>query len=667
MGFMNRTPLILKGCLMLLAVIMFIVCGSGTPTAIASEYGEKPILVANESNDTSAFFKADDANNCDGIGYLPSKEKLTDAESRGRCTWYLWTAGNDKYYRDIAKRTNGQVDLLNMIDSRQRDERFNIYGTMNDPGCEKATEPDKYGLWLDKCKDPHSTGIIGLRKFDNPDFDPEKWDSVKYAQDASPEPPYRIGQSCAVCHVGFNPLKPPKDPEHPEWENLVPALGNQYIEEARLFGSKLKPDNFVWQVLNAQPAGTSDTSRVGNDHINNPNAINSIFNLSDRPKHQEVMNDGSTKDVNHILKDGADSTGIANASLRVYVNIGMCSDYWFKLHEPLLGRTPQQPFDIETARKECENWRKTEARMPDMEAFLKTIQPMHLADAPGGEAFLTKDESVIERGKIVFANSCASCHSSKQPPAEIAVDPEKAKQWYLESVLSSDFLDRNYLSDDKRYPVTLIDTNAARALGTNATKGHIWEQFSSQTYKELPSPGKMTLFNPFKESEPIEFEVPTGGVGYYRTPTLVSVWATAPFLHNNTLGEYNKDPSVKGRVEAYTDAMEKLLWPDKREGIISKTTQNSTLGLPLGIKLPIPKGTPINLLANINIRDAIASFDLRNAIKDLRLEGGPKGRIERVLLRANNSPDFIEDRGHTFGSELSDEDKRALIEFVKTL
>lgn len=304
--------------------------------------------------------------------------------------------------------------------------------------------------------------------------------------------------------------------------------------------------------------------------------------------------------------------------------------------------------------------------MPEMEAFLRSIQPMYLKDAPGGEALLTKDESVQERGKIAFANSCASCHSSKRPPAEIAVDADKAKQWYQESVLSSDFLDHNFLSDDKRYPVTLIGTNAARALGTNAMKGHIWEQFSSKTYKELPSPGKLTLENPFDEDQPIEFQVPAGGRGYYRTPSLVSVWATAPLLHNNMLGEYNKDPSVAGRVAAYTDAMEKLLWPEKREGIIHRTTQVSTLSLPLGIRVPIPQGMPVNLLANLNIRDAIAQLDLRNALKDLRPEGGPRGKLVRVLLRANESPDFVEDRGHTFGSELPDEDKHALVEFVKT-
>ena len=35
------------------------------------------------------------------------------------------------------------------------------------------------------------------------------------------------------------------------------------------------------------------------------------------------------------------------------------------------------------------------------------------------------------------------------------------------------------------------------------------------------------------------------------------------------------------------------------------------------------------------------------------------------LVEVNMCPDFIEDRGHTYGRELSDEDKRALIEYIK--
>jgi hypothetical protein len=656
---MKKTSLIWKCCLMLFSVIIFIISGfSGIPTVLASEYTDTPVY--------------DYVDNCDGIGYLPpyTQENLTDAEKRGRCTWYLWTGGNAKYYRYLAKRTQGSVDLLKLVDSRIYDERFKRYGAINDPGCEKATAADKYGLWLDKCKDPLSTGVIGLRKFNNPNFDQVKWDAQKYTTNVNIEPPYVIGQSCAICHVALDPLNPPKDKEHPQWENLVPALGNQYIKENNLFAGNILETNFIRQVLNSQKPGTSDTSRIATDHINNPNAINAIFNLGDRPKYPEVMNDGSTKEVNHILKDGADSTGVANASLRVYVNIGMCGDYWTTLHEPLRGRTPQKPFDIEKARKECEDWRQTEARMADAEAFLKTIKPMHLADAPGGEAFLTKDEAVLKRGKIAFAQSCATCHSSKQPSAEIAADPEQAKKWYEESVLSSDFLDHNFLSDDKRYPVTLIGTNIARSLGTNATKGHIWDQFSSKTYKELPSPGTLDLPSPVK-GETFNFKIPNGGLGYYRTPSLVSIWATAPFLHNNTLGLYNENPSVEGRVEAYTDAMEKLLSPEKRENIISKTDRKTKLELPQGdpnpkARIPIPQGTPVNLIANINPKDAIANFNIGNLFQDLKPGGGLKTILTRVLLRFNKSPDFVEDKGHTFGSGLLDEDKKALIEFVKT-
>ena len=36
------------------------------------------------------------------------------------------------------------------------------------------------------------------------------------------------------------------------------------------------------------------------------------------------------------------------------------------------------------------------------------------------------------------------------------------------------------------------------------------------------------------------------------------------------------------------------------------------------------------------------------------------------LLEVSKCPDFIVNRGHLFGTELPDADKRALIEFLKT-
>ena len=352
--------------------------------------------------------------------------------------------------------------------------------------------------------------------------------------------------ACGFCHNALSPLNPPADPEHPEWRNIVSAFGNQYFEEGKFFSLNLKPDDFRWHVGNRQPPGTSDTSRVATDHIFNPNAINSIFSLGDRPFHAEKMSDGSVREVHHILKDGADSIGVAGASLRVYVNIGMCSDYWLSLHDPVEGKGTQKPFLIEKARAECADWRATEERMPAAEAFLKTLKPMYLKDAPGGGYYLTKDSELLRRGKIVFGEQCARCHSSKRPPSQIAPGSAEALEWYRQSALADDFLTGNFLSDDERYSVAEVGTNISRAAGSNAVRGHVWDNFSSETYKDLPGPGVLrNLYNPLKPSDPISFNMEAGGRGYYRTPTLISAWATAPFFHNNALGVFLKNPRLR--------------------------------------------------------------------------------------------------------------------------
>ena len=117
------------------------------------------------------------------------------------------------------------------------------------------------------------------------------------------------------------------------------------------------------------------------------------------------MPDGSTLAVHHILKDGADSIGVAGASLRVYVNIGMCSEYWLSLHDAVEGMGDQKPFLIDKARKDCADYRATEDRMPAAEAFLKTLKPMYLKDAPGGNQYITKDPEVLKRRQDCFCRT----------------------------------------------------------------------------------------------------------------------------------------------------------------------------------------------------------------------------------------------------------------------
>ncbi len=60
--------------------------------------------------------------------------------------------------------------------------------------------------------------------------------------------------------------------------------------------------------------------------------------------------------------------------------------------------------------------------------------------------------------------------------------------WMRAEVQKPDFLDGNFLSNEERIPIDVVQTNAARALATNAVRGHVWDNFSSETYKTLRPP-----------------------------------------------------------------------------------------------------------------------------------------------------------------------------------
>src|SRR5262245_7934866 len=154
-----------------------------------------------------------------------------------------------------------------------------------------------------------STGALGFRKFPNPKFDPERWrklnsgrlgtwegynerlsndpknpDSrVSHLADGSIEPPFLVGMACGGCHIGFDPLNPPKDPERPGWENIKGAVGNQYIRISQIMVSGMPAERLEWQVFSHSRPGTTDTSAVPTDQVNNAGTINAIINFRQRP------------------------------------------------------------------------------------------------------------------------------------------------------------------------------------------------------------------------------------------------------------------------------------------------------------------------------------------------------------------------------------------------
>ncbi len=631
----------------------------------------------------------------------------------------------------------------------------------------------------------YGTGIVGLRLFPNPDFDEEaerNWDPVKFYNDPKYYGrkdlvrPYRVGMSCGLCHVGPSPINPPADPENPEWKNLTSNPGAQYFWIDRIFiwNPKERHKNFIYQLFHTSLPGSLDTSLVSSDNINNPRTMNAVYSIAARldvaKRAKEKLTGGelNNKQFNdyertkllseffkppdtvftpHVLKDGADSVGVLGALNRVYINIGLFSEEWLLHFRPLLGNIPGKritPIEIAVAEKNSTYWNANVAQTPDLALFfLASAQPDRLKVAPGGSAYLETSARKLARGKIVFAENCARCHSGKQPknlcelgteckPGEIVENSASYFTWMRREVNKSDFLENNFLSTERRIPVTELGTNACSPLATNGLRGDIWDNFTSTTYKELPAVGKVTVHHP-KTGEPWEYEMPGGGRGYTRPASLISLWSTAPFLLNNSVGNFYGKATVEARMASFDDSIRKMLWPEERKrdidvvrelglpesiavdvpGYIQRTTATSKLTVPGGylpgglqalmnplnkwfprlfgeggIEIgPIPKGTPVGLLANLplvsdstRLKDRkahvkkVLSF-LKKAIKDLKAlpENATDDQAREVfgnlidpLVALSKCPDYVVNRGHYFGSNLSDQDKLALIEFLKT-
>ena len=514
-----------------------------------------------------------------------------------------------------------------------------------------APDPDRFGLLLDVRKpgcaaDPfedaakypgvkigargstvpvgslygYASGVIGLRLFPNPDFDDAakaKWNADAYFKgDAKMVRPYRVGMSCGFCHVGPSPLHPPADPANPQFADLSSTVGAQYMWVDRLFIYRRNPDNYFFQLVHTYRPGAMDTSLVSTDNINNPRTMNAVYSLGDRLQQalrwgRETLADGqlNNKQFNNylssgpltqffqrpniswtprVLKDGSDSVGALGALNRVYLNIGLFSEEWLLHFNPVVGGKPISPIPIASAERNSSYWQATEAWTPHTAwFFLQAAKPDRLKDAPGGAKYLTTDTAALDRGKTVFAETCARCHSSKIPKPAAGLDPSGCagagylqcwnKYWawtktedyktQMRAIVSApDFLEGNFLSTEARVPVTLLQTNACSPLATNALAGNIWDNFSSQSYKTLPSVGTITVHDPFT-GKPWQYKMPAGGRGYTRPPSLISLWSTAPFLLNNTVGgdAFEQDPSVDARMRVFQASIEQMLWPDKRQ------------------------------------------------------------------------------------------------------
>lgn len=497
---------------------------------------------------------------------------------------------------------------------------------------------------------------------------------VSKLADASVEPPFLIGTSCGSCHIAFDPLNPPADPAHPKWENIKGLIGNQYTRMSELLGSGMPISSLEYQMFAHARPGATDTSAISHDQINNPGTINALINVAQRPvfkgetvtKWRKTNSCGVEKDedkcwcepgrngkcwqkstrdddttvvnlggqrvvlpgVHHILKGGEDSIGAHEAIQRVYFNIGSCSEQCWVNHfsdmrqvDPAQRGFGQTSFNIGQCRRDCPNFRAIEDRLQNVLDFFasaesdqtdlqvamaKARQASDPAASYGRADFVADLEKefgkgAVGRGQMVFADNCARCHSSI-PESEggsfRSRDFAAANEQHPRKVRA------DFLGNDQATPATEVGTFRCRALHSNHKPGHLYMEYASATVHNRPLVADI----------PERVELKDGGRGYYRNISLINVWATAPFMHNNAIGpeicgqpankgnDFHRaryvdssgklldkqpdclryDPSVEGRFKLFKLSMADLLHPKERG--IKRTLTNSDLLIDVGIR-----------------------------------------------------------------------------------
>ena len=540
--------------------------------------------------------------------------------------WLVWTGGNDRFWDYMVEPTFGTFDLLKIVapdpgSLNARPHRWRQLGIVNEPCFQAPTRRDPnrfFGLWLDerkpgcaarsvrgraalsrgssraraapasrtagRCRSARFTAIrpgsSACGSSPIPSSTRRRRSIGATARDIIPIPafyndkklvrPYRVGMSCAFCHVGPSPLQPAGRPERARMDQpqlvgrrpisvdgpgLLLELGEGAEQLPLPVAEDLQAgDDGYLAGLHRQHQQSADHERP----LQRAGAARDGARISARrrwPAEQldNVQFNDVTKDASltrfynkpqvftpRVLKDGSDSVGMLGALNRVYLNIGLYSEEWMRHFNPVIGGKTVTPIRIADARSASPYWRATEKGTPAMALFfLKAAKPDRLAAIPGGAAYLTAPPAQLARGKEVFADTCARCHSSKGPQAAaereprqerrpglsrplqglVALDPDPGfKQAMRAEVAKPDFLANNYLSTDARIPVTLLRTNLCSPLATNAIRGNIWDNFSSESYKNLPAVGWASYNDPYN-GERRQYRLPGGGRGYTRPPT----------------------------------------------------------------------------------------------------------------------------------------------------
>ena len=422
----------------------------------------------------------------------------------------------------------------------------------------------------------YATGIVGLRLF-NPDFATEKaaarWDPVRFYSDPSTTTTRSWCGPIASACLRLLPRR------------LTRAIRRR-IRASKVGEPQLQPGRPVF-LGDRMSCGMADKSAsTGSSRTSRPGALDTSLHLDrlhQQPAHHErgattsarlrlarllgeekpAANSTTASPTKYVpagsplaqFYQAPDKVDAARAQIAptrsgrwgaqpVFRNIGLFSEEWLEHFRPFVGGQKFTPFPIATANRNSSYWNATRRRRPTW----RCSSPRHRTAGPGWRrAARVSDprQGQTERGKVVFAENCARCHSSKMPERTPTSSPITLRRPGLPQVLeqllgvdqdagvqtrddhivaSKDFLDDNYLSNELRVPETLLRDQRLRLAGDQCDpRRHLGQLRDS--YKSLPSVGSITVHQ-FFTGEP-RSTMPAGGRGYIRPASLVSVWSTA--------------------------------------------------------------------------------------------------------------------------------------------
>lgn len=577
-------------------------------------------------------------------GYAETDAGYTPSERAGREIWFFATAFNDRFFTyTYPQRLGATIDWYEVLGAENKGDLFPAWGAIVDPDCCIPGDADcpaqsldeTYGFqWCPGDEDllsfvgkdgyrdpacdfndapfntatPHgeedqrqdacdlrygtSTGALGLRKFPNPRFDPEKWVALngslsswdgyrKMLSDADPadadsenadarmnrlfdgsvEPPFRIGMACGACHIAFKPTNPPDDPNDPQWEHIDGLVGNQYSRVSNMLGNGLSKHRLEWQLIARSRPGVVDTSALPMDLVSNPGTMNAIINIDKRPAHEHRLSrwekvstcpagaepedcwcepgkpgkcwewQTATHMVPHILKGGEDSVGLPEAIQRVYFNIGSCAEQCWINHVPDLRAADPAQRNYGQTPFDIGQCRRDCASFRAIEDRLGDIQAFFQTARPSD---------------LWEARGLAS-------PRDLELELEEE---YFEGAVEQgrEIFAQTCARCHSSQPGPYGNTDFLAASAEDATLREDWlgndlltpvsevgtynaramhsNHMQSRVWEQY---GSETLRARAPDAERTEV-MKGGGRGYYRNISLLSAWAHAPFMQNNAIG-----------------------------------------------------------------------------------------------------------------------------------